>query len=198
MIFVAGAKVGVGEKVDLKAPCPADWTIQGGGTLSTTTGATTQFTAPETAAQVIITAKLHVDNSTKTVTFNVVEPSGATFRKIANIVNQTNVLLQSGFVAEYFILPADVNFTAIAVYEDATPAITTGHYKNFYPQGFPHKKTNTVQLVKHTQNLGTSNPNFVDKIDTGLIPRFGNTAKYTSVTSSPHTPSTYILVVTDK
>ncbi len=30
-------KVGVGEKVDLKTPCPADWTIQGGGTLSTTT-----------------------------------------------------------------------------------------------------------------------------------------------------------------
>ncbi len=191
-------KVGVGEKVDLKAPCPADWTIQGGGVLSTATSATTQFTAPETAAQVIITAKLHVDNSTKTVTFNVVEPSGITFVKTANITNNSNTLLQAGFQAAVYITPSDVNFTAISVGENAAPAITTGHYTSLYPNGFNHPPKGAVRLTTHVQGRGSINPLARDTVDTGLIPRFGNPAKYTAGTFLWKIPWRYELGQTNK
>lgn len=191
-------KVGVGEKVDLKTPCPADWTIQGGGTLSTTTGATTQFTAPEKAAEVTITAKLHIDNSIKTVTFNIVEPSGLTFVKTANITNNSNTLLQAGFQAIVYVTPSDVNFTAISVGENATPSITTGHYTNLYPNGFNHPPKGAVRLTSHVQGKGTLNPLAKDAIDTGLISRFGNPSKYTAGTFLWKIPWRYELGGTNK
>jgi hypothetical protein len=191
-------KVGVGEKVYLGAPCPADWTIQGGGTLSRKTGISTDLTAPETASQVTITAKLHVDNSTKTVTFDVVEPNGMTFVKTANLLNASETLLQTGFEAKVYVTPADVNFTAISVGEESCKSERTGHYKNLYPNSFRHPEGATYALTSHEENKGTINIAIRDTVDTGLIPRFGTPLKYTSGTFLWQIPCIYELGSTIK
>ena len=190
-------KVGVGEKVDLKAPCPADWTIQGGGTLSVATGATTQFTAPETAAQVTITAKFHVDNSTKTVTFNVVEPNGLTMDKIVNTITQNQPSLALGFTAKVFILPADVNFEAISVGENKVASVTTGYFDLRFPNGLEHDKNGPVSMAGHIENKGTPINGF-DTITTGTSPPLGNPAKYSAGTFLWAIPWRYELGATTK
>jgi len=121
----ARTRIGVGEVVNLTVdPAPGTWSVDTGGTLSSTSGATVQFTAGDVAATATITAAAGGCNCT--LELEVVAPTGVSIRRDdARGFFHRRGKPSAGFVGVVHISPADVNFDAIEYHEDDVDAVGT-------------------------------------------------------------------------
>ena len=128
-------KIGVGEPVDLTFSAgTATWTPDPGGvgTLSTTSGATVTFTAPDRANTATITATAAA-GGTATIKFTIVEPASVKIkRKTSTLGHHTINTPSVGFIGETFIFPEDVSFENCSYLESEVNAVGTGCFKDYY------------------------------------------------------------------
>src|SRR3954452_14951759 len=107
-------KLGVGEPVRLTFSLgSANWTLTGTGTglgkLSTRSGAIVTYTAPDRATSVSITAT--GSGCTASITLETIEPSGMRMERSPHTKgNHKKYKTSVGFIADVYILPADVSF----------------------------------------------------------------------------------------
>lgn len=128
----ARTRLGVGESTRLTFSLgAATWTQSpAAGSLSSTSGASVTYTAPDRANTVTITAT--GGGCTATITLTIVEPSDVHMRrKPGSLGNHQQGQASVGFIAEIFILPADVSFENCSSLEDEAYAVGTGCYQQF-------------------------------------------------------------------
>ena len=123
--------IGVGEKVDFSGmPDNTTWSVSGNGTISSTTGSGTTFTASLSPGRATVTAQ--VGTATQPVTFNIIAPSG-----IGNVSDYQDVGLGTeganhiGAFTKFSLdlLPTTVNFGNVSIRED-TPTSPVRHWPN--------------------------------------------------------------------
>jgi hypothetical protein len=166
-------KIGVGEEVTVTVSSgPAQWTVSGGGRLSSTNGNSVVFTAGDRAGNSTVTAKA-TGGSTCTITFNVVEPSGVAMARTGgtrHAVNRPDI----GMKCTPYFLPDDVCFYRLQWHEVDVPCVCTGVYAPFNGVGHdPHPATLGMSQTV-VAGLGTK-ANAVDTIysgDPGTAPPF--------------------------
>jgi len=151
---LARTKIGVGEEVNLTfSGGTATWTTTG-GRLSSDSGATVRFTAPDRAASITITAT--GSTCTATIPFNVVEPSDVAQRQTPGTnVKHTVNKPSTGMKMDIYLLPDDVCFYNVETIEEEATANDTGVYaliddKAHHPDTTP--STNSMTVVA---GLGT-------------------------------------------
>jgi len=126
----ARTRIGVAERVTLTVS-PSDsvtWSVAGGGTLSSTSGASVTYTAPDRAATPTITAT--VGAATCTISFEVVEPNGA-YQVQHGTTFHNNGTASAGFAGITYLEPRDVSFEYIEINEGNCPATATGCYSHW-------------------------------------------------------------------
>lgn len=130
--------VGVGERVRLTYSLgSATWT-KTGGRLSSTSGATTTFTAPSRAATVTITAK-DGNACTATIDFTVIEPSGVSMRRKSGTgVWHANNIPSVGMKLDIYITPDTVSFENIEIMESDCVGAVTGYFVGTTLDGIHH------------------------------------------------------------
>jgi hypothetical protein len=162
----ARTDIGVGERVRVTFSLgEADWTLAGGGNLSSDTGATIVYRAPSTAQSVTLTAT--GGGCTANKTFNIIAPTGVRMRRRDTLHRINCVLI--GMHTDLFILPDTVNFHAIDVRElDSAlaasgvfaPLGAIGHISGVVPPGGPGGAASATTTVR--PEFGTK----IDGIDT--------------------------------
>ena len=161
----ARTRIGVGEEVTLTYSCgSATWSKSGGGTLSSTSGASVTFTAPDRAGSVTITAT--GSGCTKSITLTIVEPSGLVMRRASGSgVRHTTGRPEAGFRATPHFQPADVSFYNIETREQDVAAVASGAYSVW--SGIGHSP-NSSFISSGTAVAGVGTPmNGVDNIYSG-------------------------------
>ena len=127
--------IGVGEAVDLNLVTPSGsvtWSNSGGGTLSTTSGSSTTFTAPDRGQTCTITATETSNTNcspTWSKTFSVIEPSGAYY--VTNLLYHTYDEANIGFQALIYLQPDSVNFGAVQCQEEQAYLVANGVYSQY-------------------------------------------------------------------
>lgn len=169
----ARTKVGVGEEVTLKFSLGnASWSTIA-GRLSSLSGASVVFTAPDRAASVTVTAT--GSGCTATITFTVVEPSSVRMRRypgtgVKHTVHRPDV----GIRTEIYLLPDDVCFYNVSYHEVDVHAVCSGVYSPFTGLGHdPHPATLGMSMTV-IAGLGTK-ANAMDSVysgDPGTLPPF--------------------------
>lgn len=142
-------KIGVGEEVVLTyTGGDATWTVSGGGTILPASGRTVTFRAGERSANPVVTAT--GAPGVASLAFEVVEPTDFVMEQTpATKVKHTAGRPDCGFLANLYLLPADVSFQNIEVRELNSRADATGFYQAFdglthQPAAQPHSKWFTV------------------------------------------------------
>jgi len=167
------SKVGVNEQVELIASVFVTWSATG-GTLSTTTGKKTIWTAPETASNETIRATPGASIATICEkTFDVVAPNQRVLSKTSNHA-YTAGRAGSGFFANINIHPLDVSFARIQVREESVLSTATGYYKSLGWNGISHPQTtNWLPLGANNgglrDNVGTPPPGSPSPFSTGTF-----------------------------
>lgn len=145
----------MGEEVNLTfkpASITVNWSVEGNkGSVAPATGATTKYTAHNEAASANVKAEFKGIN--KTTTFNVVEPSGITMEAVSDL--STSSPLKAGFLGQAYILPADVNFYQILIYEGECTAATTGFFDKAPYKGAVHPKGSAIGPSGYVDGKGT-------------------------------------------
>jgi hypothetical protein len=126
----ARTRMGVGERVRVTYSLgAADWTITGDGELSSPSGATVTYTAPNTAGTVTLTAT--GAGCSASLSFTIVEPSGVRmikkFTSAARVEHTVN-MPDAGMLTNIFFAPTDVNFHRVQSIElevMCTPQVST-------------------------------------------------------------------------
>lgn len=122
----ARTKIGVAEKVTLTVS-PAgsyNWSVSGGGTLSSTSGSSVVFTAGDRASTSVVTAANGPCSCT--ITFTVVEPSDAYQVQFDGTLHEATGTTSGGFMGTTYLEPKDVSFENIEINEGTCPATATG------------------------------------------------------------------------
>lgn len=161
----ARTKIGAGEEVDLTFSLgSATWTPPssgsllpyGGGSLSSTSGPKVTYTAPERADSVTISAT--GSGCTASITFTVVEPSGARRKQKPGTNLKHDVDRPSiGIKTDLYVLPDDVCFYNIEYRELEATAVTSGVYDHAPLKGAGHlPNPNFLPFTKTVEaGLGT-------------------------------------------
>jgi hypothetical protein len=133
----ARTTVGVGEKVKLTfSPGSASWTASG-GKLSSKSGSSVTFTAPDRAASVTINAS--GGGCKCSITFKVIEPTGMQMERVpGSHVWHTKGIPSVGFHANIYIVPATVSFENIEISEDDCTGAVTGYFVGTTLDGLHH------------------------------------------------------------
>lgn len=129
-------RMGVAERVTLTSS-PAgtyNWSVLGGGTLSSTSGNSVVFTAGDRASTSTITARQ--GSCSCTLTFTVVEPNGAYQVQFGNTVH-TNGTASVGFRGTTYLLPKEVSFENIEINEGTCAGTGTGFWQTSTGQVHP-------------------------------------------------------------
>ncbi len=164
----ARTKIGVGEEVVVTVS-PAEsvtWSVAGGGTVSPASGTQTTFTAGERASTSVVKAR-RADGCECTITFTVIEPSGATIDRAPGTgIHHVHGTPSAGFRGQPFIQPDDVSFENIEIREGSVAGVGTGHFSSVHGRVHPVGSWVTVGSV--VAGKGSR----VDGIDTirGVIP----------------------------
>jgi hypothetical protein len=128
--------VGVGEKVKLTfSPGSASWTTSR-GTLSSNSGSTVIFTAPDRTASVDIEAK--GGGCSASINFQVIEPNGVHMEQDGSAVWHVQGVPSIGFHGIVYITPDTVSFENIQVSEDDCVGIVTGYFVGTPLDGVHH------------------------------------------------------------
>lgn len=142
--------VGVNEQVEMTASTSATWTASS-GTVTPSSGNTVIWTAPDARSTSTVTAT-PPSGSPCSVSMNVLPPAR---RVLSNPSDRsyTAGLGGSGFRATVTIMPINVSFTRIQVWEEAVNAVATGYYDTVLGwNGLPHPPT--TPLVPNASNSG--------------------------------------------
>lgn len=127
--------IGVCEEVNLTligGPSTTTWSLSGAGTLSTTSGTTTLFTAPDVPNNCTITANYPGGPGLcSAITFSVVSPSAVLFVSPPLGRKHTTNVCDAGFHAQVVILPTNVSFYNIEISEMNASATATGCYSQW-------------------------------------------------------------------
>jgi hypothetical protein len=129
--------VGVGEKVKLTfSPGSATWTTSA-GTLSSNSGSTVIFTAPDRAASVDI--KAQGGGCSASINFQVIEPNGVHMEQVPGSGTwHAHGIPSVGFHANIYITPDTVSFQYIEISEDDCVGIVTGYFVGTSLDGIHH------------------------------------------------------------
>lgn len=151
----ARTKVGVGEEVTVTASESVNWTLQGGGSISSSSGTTTTYTAPNSQDSATVTGTSIADGSVKSISFTIIEPSGITMEKIANglTIPGPNPQMVVEFTARFYVTPADVNFEAIQIGENVCNGVANGYFLQV--NGQQHARNGPVSMLNHVDGKGT-------------------------------------------
>jgi hypothetical protein len=150
----ARTKIGVGEEVSCTFSLgSATWSLAGGGTLSSTSGATVTYTAGDTGGSATLTAT--GSGCTSTITFTIVAPSSVHMDRIS-AVQHTKLWPDVGMRTTPFVGPDDVSFYNIQYREVDVPMQGGGVYScHIGASHDPHPATlsasTTVTAGKGTQ-----------------------------------------------
>jgi hypothetical protein len=122
----ARSTIGVGEEVNVSlngtTASSVTWSVSGGGTLSSMSGASTTFTAPYSAGASTVSAT--VNGTTCSTNFTVLAPSGVQFIQLGT--KHTQGILDAGFHAQCVISPTSVSCYNIEIRELNATATATG------------------------------------------------------------------------
>jgi hypothetical protein len=124
--------IGVGENVTIyftpNIPTNSTWGASAGSLLMTN-GPTTLFTAPSNATNATVTATLP-NGQSKSITFNVIAPSGFSPAVITNTYPSTIPQGQPGAEMDVtmFLLPTNVSFAAVQLMEVSNNAVNISNY----------------------------------------------------------------------
>lgn len=96
----------------------------------------------------------------ETIGVSVVEPTGMGLVKVGGGVWHKKNSASVGFFAMKYLTPGDVSFSAVSVYEDTCPAVTTGYFSGYFdppnfphPIGIPHNCDHNIDLVSDKRNV---------------------------------------------
>jgi hypothetical protein len=119
-------RIGVGERVRVTVnPAPANWSVNSGGTLSPTSGASVTFTAGDQTGHATITAQ--GSGCTCSLDLEVVAPTGVSIeREDSRGFYHDQGHPSAGFVGRVHLLPDNVNFDAVEYREGDVEATGTG------------------------------------------------------------------------
>jgi hypothetical protein len=149
-------KVGVGEEVTLTFSLGnASWTTSG-GKLSSTSGPSVTFAAPDRAASVTVTAS--GSSCTCAITFDVVEPSEARRQqKPGTGIEHTKNRPDIGIATDLYLFPDDVCFYNVEYKEKDVIAVTSGVYDQRPLKGMGHHPSRNFWTFSMTvvSGLGT-------------------------------------------
>lgn len=166
----ARTRLGVGESTNLTYSLgAATWTMSlpepEGGRLSSTSGATITYTAPDRAVSVTITAT--GGGCTKTIPLTIVEPSSIRMeRRPGTLGNHTINRASVGFIADIYVLPADVSFEHCSYLESEVDAVGTGCFQQYYANNSVghHPNTSPIPIGPPVSDTSGSKVNGFDKI----------------------------------
>lgn len=128
----ARLKLGVGERVTLEVkPGPGKWTVSG-AKLSSKTGSKVTMTAPVRPGSAEVT--VDVGGVTKTLKFTVIAPSSVHQDRVST-EHYAVGFPNAGFMAQIYIGPDDVNFSACTFTEDEIGAKASGYWSAFNGEG---------------------------------------------------------------
>lgn len=124
--------IGVCEEVSItiNLATSVTWSLTGGGTLSSTSGTSTVFTAGDSPTTSKVTATLSNGEKCE-VEYTVIAPSGVSMTKVANSKKHVNGTASCGFLANITITPTTVSFGNIEGQEQAVAPVVTGFYSTF-------------------------------------------------------------------
>lgn len=144
-------EVGVNEQVEMTASASVTWTASNGTFPPPASGATAIWTAPDVGATASVTATPASGNPCS-VSMKVLPPARRSLVKSSDRA-YTAGLAGSGFQAIVTIMPTNVSFTRIQVWEEAVNAIATGYYDTVLGwNGLPHPPT--APLIPDASNNG--------------------------------------------
>jgi len=128
-------RLGVGESTDVTYSLgSATWTMSpaNAGSLSGTSGPTVTYTAPDRADNSPVTITATGSGCTKTIVFTIVEPSSVRMeRRPGTQKNHTLHQASTGFIADIYILPADVSFQNCSYLESDVDAVGRGCFQRY-------------------------------------------------------------------
>lgn len=163
--------VGIGEEVDLwtEPSTAVTWSIVGDdgqkGTLSTTSGSTSKYTAHDRAVTVTIQA---TDGScTETVAFTIRELDTSTLKKLRDTSTLTSTQVQVGFFAAPYGQPVDVSFYNV----DTREGECLGQASGLWASANGDKHDDTGSWIAATTTV-TSDGTYLSGDDTIQTPRY--------------------------
>jgi hypothetical protein len=171
-------KVGVGEEVNLTfkpSSITINWSVEGNkGSIAPATGTTTIYTAHNETTEGKVRAEFK--GASKVTSFDVVEPSGVSM-EVVNSLNSKNPF-RAGFKGQPYILPKDVNFEKISIYEGQCNGVGIDY---FAPDNDQHQVGATVGMAGFVDGKGTK-VNATDTI-------------FTTATRTPYTNGTFTWLI---
>ena len=160
--------IGVGEEVvcSIQPLLTANWSTTA-GSLSSTNGSTTTFTAPDVATNATVTAEY--SGCPCSVSFTVIVPTTGTVSRMTSygIYHAGTNLSSVGFKGDFRLWPDSVSFYNIEMREGGGTAVATGIYSNengrVHPTG-PWLTVNQDNDVncRDTVESATHPPPFID------------------------------------
>jgi len=154
----ARTRLGVGERVRVTYSLgSATWTVAGDGSLSSTSGETVTYTAPNAGGSVTLTAT-GGEGCVASITFTIVEPNAVNMIKKftdPHRVQHTQSFPDIGMATNIFLAPTDVNFHRVQILELEVLCTASGVYSCNNATGhFPG--TDGVGATTHVQaGMGT-------------------------------------------
>ncbi|MFN7920222.1 MAG: hypothetical protein U0Q16_09005 [Bryobacteraceae bacterium] len=144
----ARTRLGVGERVSLTFSLgSATWSGVPASDLSSTSGATVVYTAPETAQSVTITAT--GGGCTASISFQIVQPNAVVMTpRYPGKVQHTQNYPDVGMYTKIFLMPDDVNFHRVEFLEDDVPMVGNGVYSCHNGSGH-HPNPNGLGATTH-------------------------------------------------
>jgi hypothetical protein len=124
----ARTRLGVGERVRVTYSLgAATWTKAGDGDMSSTSGATITFTAPNTAGTTTLTAT--GSGCTKDIAFTIVAPASVHMTRLhPGQVEHNQTYANIGMLTNIYLGPEDVNFHRVETLEEDVACIANGVY----------------------------------------------------------------------
>ncbi len=137
------------------------------GNLSSTSGASVTYTAPDRADTPTVTITATGGGCSATITLTIVEPSNIRIdRRPGTLGNHTQGSASVGFIGDIFFLPADVSFENCSYLEDEVDAVGTGCFQQYYATNHVghHPNTSPIPIGPPVSDTSGSKVNGFDKI----------------------------------
>jgi len=156
----ARTTIGVGEEVELTySTGSATWTSSGGGALSSNSGSSVTYTAPDTAQSVTITAT--GGGCTRSITFTIVEPSDWTMVRVpGTVLKHRQNRPDCSWLGLMHIHPNNVNFYRVETREMNSHATGTGCFSGPGFHNATHQPASQTEsawfsVIRHTDASGS-------------------------------------------
>ncbi|WP_280515230.1 2Fe-2S iron-sulfur cluster-binding protein [Uruburuella testudinis] len=148
--------IGVGEGFTVESDIPVRWTVSSSlVTVGNQDEYAIHLIATDKAGTVTVTA--HNNNKRSSMKFSIIQPDGLKIEKIKDF--HVNKILDAGFLAYFYLLPASVNFQKVQISElesfsyGGTGLLAEG---NGRPHGrYPHGRSDWVSAKSYQNGLGT-------------------------------------------